>query len=427
MARLTKEEIVTIKVLHEKGESNCAVARRLGVSEGAIRHHLKKAAEGRKDGRTKVCRIELEGLAEAADAWWLTVIEEGSDGRPPSVGALLAYLQETHGYRGSYQSVRRYIRRKFGAPKRWPYRRIETPPGAQSQSDWAQRNIDIGDGPQRLYAFVMVLSHSRRCAIVWSLRDDQVSWHHVHNAAYRRLQGVAAVNRIDNLKTGVSRSAGPWGEINKSYRAYARQLRFHVDPHQPYQPQQKGKAERHVQVLDHLGLDKRHFDSLADLQTWTDQQLNERDQMRICPATGRSVYESWRDEIPFLTPLPQTLPEPFDLVKTCKVYGDCTIRFEGRTYAVPFAYAWKTVEVYGCASEVRILHPDTGDLLVRYPRHTQERILLAAGCYEGDSTPDRIRPLPLGRMGKKLQEIAQMPVERRPVDLYAALAEVAHG
>ena len=34
-------------------------------------------------------------------------------------------------------------------------------------------------------------------------------------------------------------------------------------------------------------------------------------------------------------------------------------------------------------------------------------------------------PKPLGRMARKLQEIASLPVERRPVDLYAALAEVA--
>ena len=34
-------------------------------------------------------------------------------------------------------------------------------------------------------------------------------------------------------------------------------------------------------------------------------------------------------------------------------------------------------------------------------------------------------PKPLGRMARKLDEIAAMPVERRPVDLYAALAEVA--
>ena len=34
-------------------------------------------------------------------------------------------------------------------------------------------------------------------------------------------------------------------------------------------------------------------------------------------------------------------------------------------------------------------------------------------------------PKPLGRMARRLQEIAALPVERRPVDLYAALAEVA--
>jgi len=34
-------------------------------------------------------------------------------------------------------------------------------------------------------------------------------------------------------------------------------------------------------------------------------------------------------------------------------------------------------------------------------------------------------PVPLGKMGQRLQEILQQPVEQRPLDLYAALAEVA--
>jgi hypothetical protein len=33
--------------------------------------------------------------------------------------------------------------------------------------------------------------------------------------------------------------------------------------------------------------------------------------------------------------------------------------------------------------------------------------------------------VPLGQMGRKLQELLQLPVESRPLDLYAALAEVA--
>ena len=36
-----------------------------------------------------------------------------------------------------------------------------------------------------------------------------------------------------------------------------------------------------------------------------------------------------------------------------------------------------------------------------------------------------LAPIPLGRMGRRLQEIADMAPEQRPVDLYAALAEVA--
>ena len=34
-------------------------------------------------------------------------------------------------------------------------------------------------------------------------------------------------------------------------------------------------------------------------------------------------------------------------------------------------------------------------------------------------------PVPLGRMGRRLQQILMQPVEQRPLDLYAALAEVA--
>lgn len=45
--------------------------------------------------------------------------------------------------------------------------------------------------------------------------------------------------------------------------------------------------------------------------------------------------------------------------------------------------------------------------------------------YEGRSTPTVIAPTPLGRLGQRLQALAATPVERRPIDLYAALAEVA--
>ena len=84
-----------------------------------------------------------------------------------------------------------------------------------------------------------------------------------------------------------------------------------------------------------------------------------------------------------------------------------------------------TVEVRGCSGRVQILDPQTAAVLISYPRHTQERILIDPACYDGPGTAEVLPPKPLGRMARKLQEIAALPVERRPVDLYAALAEVA--
>jgi hypothetical protein len=45
--------------------------------------------------------------------------------------------------------------------------------------------------------------------------------------------------------------------------------------------------------------------------------------------------------------------------------------------------------------------------------------------YEGPGDDRVDPPVPLGRMGRRLQEIVMQPVELRPLDLYAALAEVA--
>jgi hypothetical protein len=90
---------------------------------------------------------------------------------------------------------------------------------------------------------------------------------------------------------------------------------------------------------------------------------------------------------------------------------------------VPFGYVGRRVEVRGCAGTVQILAD--GQVLREYPRHTDERLLLDPSCYEGEATDRVLPPQPLGRMGRELQEIFEMPVECRPLDLYEALAEVA--
>ena len=127
---LTREQIVTIEVLQQRGQSQSQTARILGVSEGAVRYHLRRAREATADGRQKPSRIEQLGLAEAVAHWWQAQAQILGPQRPPSVQLLQEFLHDEYGYNGSYKSVRKFVRARYGRPPIRPFRRVETPAGA---------------------------------------------------------------------------------------------------------------------------------------------------------------------------------------------------------------------------------------------------------------------------------------------------------
>jgi transposase len=218
--RLREEEVMTIEVLHERGCSNREIGRKLGVDEKAVRYRLARLASGARDGRA-----EKPFLAEALHAVIAHWLEQTSSRRGVNLQVLHEYLVAEHGYRGSSKSVQRYVRAKFPAPKIRTRRRVETPPGAQGQVDWGEfPGVVVGGQRIDLHAFHLVLSHSRMEAIVWSERADQLAWLHVHNEALRRLGGVPAVLRVDNVKTAVVKGAGQ-GQGGASHRGAQAGLR----------------------------------------------------------------------------------------------------------------------------------------------------------------------------------------------------------
>ncbi len=135
------------------------------------------------------------------------------------------------------------------------------------------------------------------------------------------------------------------------------------------------------------------------------------------------MAEAWNTERGLLTPLPETLPEPFDVAVRRPVGVDCMVSFEGRRYSVPFRFVRQEVEVRGLAGRVQILKDCA--VIADHPRGSAALIVKDDAHYEGDSTERVIAPVPLGRMGRRLQELGTMAVQQRSVDLYARLAEVA--
>ena len=176
-----------------------------------------------------------------------------------------------------------------------------------------------------------------------------------------------------------------------------------------------------VGVPQQLGLDPsahRTFFHLIDEAAGADVD-HELSSPRLRVHADQSLGQ---DEMPALQPLPKELPAPFDVIAVRKVSRDCLINFEGRRYCVPFDLTGRNVEVRGGADTVAV-YAD-GKERAAYPRGTNERLLIDQRHYDGSSTNRIIAPTPLGKFAKALVDLWDMPVERRPLDLYERLMAV---
>ena len=250
--KLSPEERVALKTLKQRGQSNLEIARVLGVTEGAVRYRLRREASQAEDRRQNKPH-KADPLADVIDHF----IRDGrpllSDGdRNPSINvrALHDYLVGEYQYQGSYRSVLRFVRARYPAPKLRPFRRVETPPGAQAQVDWGEfSGLDVGAGRRPCTPSSWCCRiHARRSSSgvgAWTSSPGTTP-------TTRRSAASAASRRCCGSTTSRPASAhgaGPWGQINAAYRSYARGVGFHVDACLPRCPEDKGKVENKVGVL----------------------------------------------------------------------------------------------------------------------------------------------------------------------------------
>jgi len=198
---------------------------------------------------------------------------------------------------------------------------------------------------------------------------------------------------------------------------------FLVDPCLAARGDHKGKVERRVRDVHWLQVAEREvFSTLESVQQASDERRLRRVNKLMCPVSGLSLYDTWQNELPWLRPLPLTLPTPFDTQVSRAVGDDCMVNFEGRRYQVPFQLMRRTVDVRGCADTVEIL---TNNVVVRtYPRGTDCRLLVDQTCYDGDGDNRVHRPMPLGRVARSivLERSWEAPV--RPIEEYAKVIDL---
>lgn len=87
-----------------------------------------------------------------------------------NVKDLYDHLVRDYGYKGYYRSVLRYVRARYPKPRVRRYRHVETPPRGPDRDGLGRstRGWTSARARSPCTVSVMVLSHSRFPAVVWS-------------------------------------------------------------------------------------------------------------------------------------------------------------------------------------------------------------------------------------------------------------------
>jgi transposase len=330
-------------------------ARRLAADDSKPASHVTPgsgAAPAAAEVLTSVarsrCEVHRDLIAGALD--------QGRNGK-----SSLQELVDRHGFAGSYQSVKRFVR-KLQPSSAVAHPRITSAPGEDGQ-------VDYGTGPlvkhpttgkcRRTRLFALNLGCSRKAVWLLAWQSSSKVWCELHEAAFRRLGGAPRTIVLDNLREGVVAADVHDPTINPLYRDMLAHYGAVPLPQRIRHPDRKGKVESSVGFAQKTPLAGRRFDSIEEAQRHLDQWAERWADTRIHGTCKRQVAEMFAEERASLLPLPA---EPFRYYQHAArvVHLDGCIEVARTYYAVPPGRIGREVHVRSDECRVRILDSEMG-------------------------------------------------------------------
>ena len=260
-----------IHSLFKLNESKKSIARKLNLDVRTVRKILsqprpqkykrRETKETLLTGHEDFIKTRLEAVGYCAQS----IFEE---------------LRE-RGYRGGYDTVRRFIKPLREEAFAEPTLRYETPPGRQGQADWGQCWTSLGGKRSRIHLFVMTLGYSRK-HFAKSTEDEKLpTFLTCHKEAFDHFGGVPHEILYDNAKTVILSRDFDGSRIrwNPIFWDFSRYYGYQARAHRPYWPQTKGKVESGIKYVKRF-LRGKEFDSLDhldnDLLMWNTAVADQR-------------------------------------------------------------------------------------------------------------------------------------------------------
>jgi transposase len=290
-----------------------------------------------------------------------------------TVATIHQRLVDERGLDASVASLRRWVRANLPEDTRRAQvtvLRDTPPPGVEAQIDYGRLGMwfDPRSGRRRtVWAFVMVLAHSRHLFVRPTLSMDQAEWTAAHVEAFDFFGGVPERLVPDNLKTGVDKPDLYDPKINRSYAELAAHYGVLIDPARAFKPKDKPRVERPMPYVRDSFWRGREFLSVGHMQAAAGHWCMQVAGNRACrPLEGaRPVAVFAAVEAMALRPLP---PGVFVQASwsAAMVGPDIHAKVGGALYSIPWRFIGRRVDARATPSMVQFFLD--GELIKTHPR-----------------------------------------------------------
>jgi len=235
-----------IRRLHEvEGLKLNTIARLLGVHHSTVSTVIERHRMAAGDG------AQVKRRPSILDPYMMLITETLR--KYPTLSAAQIYeMLRRRGYPGGPDHLRHRIAELNLRPRKnaEAFLRLRTLPGEQAQVDWGHFGTrPVEGGERRLYAFVMVLSYSRRIFLRFFYDARMLSFLSGHLEAFSFFDGVPRCLLYDNLKSAVLERRADAIRFHPKLLEVADYYGFEPRPVAPYRGNEKGRVERAIRYI----------------------------------------------------------------------------------------------------------------------------------------------------------------------------------
>lgn len=247
------------------------------------------------------------------------------------------FLKVEKDYKGSYESIKNFVRENKNKRKQPASIRVEPIIGKVAQVDWKE-DFKLTNKNGKLFIinlFLMRLHYSKKfyARLTIDKKRDEVKTCIVESLEY--FNGTPREIWFDNMAT-VMVKEGKHKKVHNEIKQLGSDIGFQPILCQSKRPKTKGTVENLAKLCDRLLSYNNEFETLEDLVNIVNK-FNEECGKEKSQAHNKIVNEVFEDEKKYLIPLPNKniLERYKQTIEYRKVTQDSMIVYRGNRYSVP--------------------------------------------------------------------------------------------